>query len=106
MNLRSWLALALSCLATSPGMAQTAPNMIPTRDVVVTYRVIGGDAPIVMQARSVPIVLEIEGAHGLQDPFIDPGGGAVVEVYGRHHFHALTIVTFLFIYEPALLVGR
>lgn len=48
MNLRSWLALALSCLATSPGMAQTAPNMIPTRDVVVTYRVIGGDAPIVL----------------------------------------------------------
>lgn len=43
MNLRASSALRLFVVVGFGAQAQT-PNMIPTRDVVVTYRVVGGDA--------------------------------------------------------------
>jgi hypothetical protein len=42
--LRPSVVSALILLAASPSWGQAPPNMIPTRDVVVTYRVVGGEA--------------------------------------------------------------
>lgn len=40
------LALGFSVLTAAAAPAQTVPNMLPTRDVAVTYRVVGGDAAL------------------------------------------------------------